>query len=269
MHGECHADPSDPMKRPQTGGSPWLPLGGGSADAAHRVYCLAHAGGSAAFFHAWRQKPSAIDWVGVELPGRGARYGEPLVDDPQSLISRLSDALEEEFDKGSFALFGHSLGGLLAFHLACALQGRSGPQPVALFISAAAADNCNRPRLRDLPTAQFLAAIDRLNGTPYEVMSHPELVELFLPVLRADVTVAELLREQVKTVIQAPIIAFSGSDDTTTPASAMHAWQRYTLSDFSQVVLAGDHFYIRQQGETLREMIEQRLCKTGSPADFR
>jgi surfactin synthase thioesterase subunit len=57
----------------------------------------------------------------VELPGHGTRFSEPLHTALSPLVCRIASALTPRMD-GEFALFGHSMGTLIAFELAHVLR---------------------------------------------------------------------------------------------------------------------------------------------------
>src|SRR5262249_33598404 len=155
-------------------------------------FCLPFAGGGAGAFRAWPDGlPADVDVCPVHLPGREARYTEPAIDDVDALVGPLLEGLRPHFD-GPFALFGHSMGGLVAFELADRLR-RRGIAPVWFFASGVRAPH--RPgsgRMRHaLPHDQFLTAVRELNGTPPELLENPEILDLMLPTLRSDFHLAE------------------------------------------------------------------------------
>ena len=153
-----------------------------------RLFCLPHSGASAMAYNRWRR--SLPEWLHVralELPGRGMRMDEPLQCDIKRLAHQLADEISPELDR-PFAIFGHSLGGLLAFELVHALRERGLPAPLALFASATAG-----PARRDVSEyavaksdAQLLARLRELKGTEDAVLANTELMQLMLPILRAD-----------------------------------------------------------------------------------
>jgi medium-chain acyl-[acyl-carrier-protein] hydrolase len=117
---------------------------------------------------------------------------EPLFTQLSPLIQALAQALLPLLDK-PFAFFGHSLGALVSFELARQLRRQYGVQPVRLFVSASRAPPLPHRGLpvHTLPEGDFLAELRRLNGTPTEVLEHEELMQIALPVLRADFAVYE------------------------------------------------------------------------------
>jgi len=103
-----------------------------------RLYCLPYSGASAMVYVRWRR--ALPDWLQVcplELPGRGMRMDEPLQRDIKALAAQLAQEISRDLHT-PYALFGHSLGGLLAFELAHALNARNLPAPLALFVSGTA-----------------------------------------------------------------------------------------------------------------------------------
>jgi len=159
-----------------------------SAPTRLRLFCLPYSGASAMVYARWRRAlPEWLQVCPLELPGRGMRMDEPLQRDIKALAAQLADEVSRDLD-GPYALFGHSLGGLLAFELAHALSARGVPAPLALFASGTAG-----PARRDVSEyaiektdAQLIARLRELQGTTEEALANPELMQLMLPILRAD-----------------------------------------------------------------------------------
>ena len=105
-----------------------------------RLLCLPCAGASATMYLRWRRSlPPWVQVVPVELPGRGSRLGEPFVESFAALVAGLCDEQSAAMNTtaSSFMLFGHSMGGLLAWGIAQRLRERGLPAPAALFVRAA------------------------------------------------------------------------------------------------------------------------------------
>src|SRR5471032_1015798 len=104
-----------------------------------RLYCLPYSGASAMVYARWRRKlPEWIEVCPLELPGRGRRFNDPLQTDLPALVNQLAGELQGNLDL-TYALFGHSLGALVAFELAHALRRNGLPPASALFASGAPA----------------------------------------------------------------------------------------------------------------------------------
>jgi surfactin synthase thioesterase subunit len=227
------------------------------------LFCFPHAGASAATYVRWRQHlPEWIRVSPVELPGRGRRAREPL----QTSFAALLAQLEHEVQPGpgqTFAFFGHSLGALLAFELAWQ-RWRSGASLPSLVMVAGAAAPCRREPeryARTLSDAELRAELAQLGGTPQSVLENAELMELALPILRADFQVAGEYRCAEAHHIPAPIQVFAGAEDATT-AESLSAWQLHTQGSCRVDVLPGGHFFVQRQEACLLPLLVQRLSQS-------
>jgi surfactin synthase thioesterase subunit len=227
-----------------------------------RLFCLPYSGGSAMFYARWRRLlPTWIDVRPVEWPGRGARMDEPLATDPRVLASQLAAELHAQLD-APYALFGHSLGALIAFELAHSLADRGAPAPAILFVSGAEA-----PAVRDgskwrLPLSDdaLLKELRNLQGTPDEALSNPELMRSALPVLRADFLMCGAYAYRPRRPLPCPVHVFGGIDDETSRES-LQAWRRETSAAFTLDVLPGHHFFIHTQQAELLDLIGSALAR--------
>ncbi len=213
-----------------------------------RLFCVPYAGRGASVYREWPELLSAdVDLCALQLPGRENRLREPP-------YQRMADAVQEAalvvrpFCDIPIALFGHSMGGLFCFELARALCSRFQIAPVHLFVSARRAPQLPDPRppLCPLDDKQFVAEIRRrYNGIPAEVLCDAELMELLLPVLRADVEVLETYRYTPGPLLDCPITVFGGRDDTETSVQELAAWREQTNGRFQARMFPGDHFFLQ------------------------
>lgn len=198
-------------------------------------------------FRAW--KTPYLEIFAVQLPGRESRLKESCLTQLEPIVQSLLPALQPYLDQ-PFALFGHSMGALLAFEIARQVQPRS------LFISA-----CPAPQLPQgsglhlLPNDEFLQTLRRYNGTPEIVLNNPELMALFLPILRADFTAIETYSYQPSAPLSCPIVAFGGHSDPQVNPDQLSAWSTQTSDRFRIQLFAGDHFYLNPQRQALLEAI--------------
>ena len=229
-----------------------------------RLFCFPYAGGSAAVFRTWEQEyPGAIEVFSAQLPGRGSRYHECVYRRLSPLIDAIFEGIYPYLDR-PFALFGHSLGGLLVFELARRLRRKGGPAPVRLFASA-----CNAPQIPDrsdpistLPDDEFLSALKRLNGTPDDILENEELMALMLPTVRADFEVFETYRYSYEPAFDFPITVFGGLHDVRVSRMGLEGWSFQTNSDFTLNLLPGDHFFIHSCQAPLLGLIAKDLDKS-------
>jgi medium-chain acyl-[acyl-carrier-protein] hydrolase len=226
-----------------------------------RLFCFPYAGGGAVIFRTWADGlPVDVEVCPVQLPGRGTRLMEPPFTQLSPLIQALAQALLPLLDK-PFAFFGHSLGALVSFELARQLRGQYGVQPVRLFVSASRAPQLPHRGLpiHTLSEGDFLAELRHLNGTPREVLDHEELMQIALPVLRADFAVYETYVYATEPPLNHPISAFGGLRDRTVSQSDLEAWREQTSGSFSLQMFPGDHFFLNTTQPLLLRVLSQEL----------
>jgi medium-chain acyl-[acyl-carrier-protein] hydrolase len=159
-----------------------------------------------------------------------------------------------------FAFFGYSLGARVAFELARALRRHSQTLPVHLLLAACPAPQLPpRPPLHTLPRDAFLAELDQRNGIPAEVLAEPELLELLLPMVRADFTLYETAVYHEETPLSSPITTFGGTKDPIVSPAALSAWSIQTTGPFQHVLFPGDHFFLRTAQKQLLRAIKAAL----------
>lgn len=217
-----------------------------NADGEVRLFCFAHAGGGSSFFRPW-MKPLApeIAVTPVVLPGREARWREPAYTSMELLIEPLCDAVMPFIDR-PFALFGHSMGAVVAYEVARQLTFNPLGPPICLFVSARRAPHLSaqRPPIYNLPTDQFLAQIEQLNGTSSSILRESALLQALLPSLRADFELNDTYSPLLKARLSLPISAFVGGCDQLVGAGEMRRWGELTTGEFSLRIFDGDHFYL-------------------------
>jgi medium-chain acyl-[acyl-carrier-protein] hydrolase len=211
-----------------------------------RLFCLPHAGGGATAFRTWHTGlPSGVQVCPILLPGRETRRSEPSYTDLDSLADALARQLEPWLDL-PFAVFGHSMGSLLAFEWVRRIQRSGQPMPRWLFLSGRRAPHvaADPNPLHALPDAEFVGELTRLyEGLPQEILSDPELMEVFLPVLRADIAVVESYRFQQGEPLDCPMTVFAGAKDMSVAFDELLAWKPQTRRRFAVQMLPGGHFY--------------------------
>ena len=229
------------------------------------LYCLPYAGSSASVYVRWKRRlPSWIEVIPVELPGRGRRMAEPLEVTLPALLDRIARDVRPEPGR-PFALFGHSLGAIIAFELALRLEAQ-GRMPSLVFASGTGSPGArDRERFVALKTdAELRAELERLDGTPEHVLADPELMELTLPVLRADFQIAASYAATPGHSLGAPLVALGGSSDPTTSSLAIAAWRDQTRGDFAMHMLPGGHFFIHAEEAALLGLLEQHLRRVAT-----
>jgi medium-chain acyl-[acyl-carrier-protein] hydrolase len=237
-----------------------------------RLLCFPHAGGGASAYRGWAGLlPREVEVCPLQLPGREMRLREPALTDLSALVALLV-AESESLRSGRFALFGHSLGALVAFEFTRALRRRGEPLPLYLFVSGSPAPQLAppAPNLLGLDDEAFLTTIRDFAGTPEPVLQDRELVSLLLPTLRADFGLRAGYVCADEPALPLPISAFGGEGDTFVPLSSLFGWRTHTQRSFSLMRFAGDHFYYRDQPVFFRELARalDRITRRGRGKTF-
>jgi medium-chain acyl-[acyl-carrier-protein] hydrolase len=230
----------------------WLTCPQPRPDAALRLICLPHAGSGAAMFHPFASLlPSSIEMMAVQLPGRETRLAEapfrrlePLID---GLLEGIRDALTRPF-----AFFGHSMGALIAFELTRALRRHGLPMPGTVVVSGRRAPTVlnAEPPLHVLPDSEFVdALVKRYDAIPLVIRNEPELMALFVPVLKADFATFETHAHRDEPPLDCALAIYGGRDDPQT--RQMDGWADLFAGPTNSRIFDGGHFYFTDQRKAL------------------
>jgi medium-chain acyl-[acyl-carrier-protein] hydrolase len=243
-----------------TARTPWLAIHKPNSRAAVRLFCFPYAGGGDSIFREWPEVlPDTIEVCPVQLPGRGARASEPPFTQVSPLVQAASVALAPRLDK-PFALFGHSMGAVISFELARQLRRDYALQPVHLFVSGRCSpQTVDKRSARDLSDSELVEVLLRFNGTPKEAFEDPELLQLILPVIRADFTVGKSYTYAPEPPLDCAITVFGGLLDPTTDRDCIEGWREHTKGRFLVRMFPGDHFFLNTMRSLLLEAIIRDL----------
>jgi medium-chain acyl-[acyl-carrier-protein] hydrolase len=241
----------------------WFSIARPNPYARMRLFCFPYAGGSSFLFHKWNQYlPSSVEICTAQLPGRAARTHEPAFHAVRPLIEALGPAIYPFLEK-PFAFFGHSMGAIIAFELTLYLRREYGLLPSHLFVSGRRAPQVARdePQVYDLPYEEFISELRRLDGTPPEALEHPELMELMMPLLRADFALVDTYNYRPEPPLECGITAYGGSQDQEVSCDELKAWRRQTRSAFRLQMMAGGHFFVQNEPEDLLRSLYSELLQ--------
>jgi medium-chain acyl-[acyl-carrier-protein] hydrolase len=211
-----------------------------------RLFCFPYAGGGPAIFSAWGNLLPSLEVVAVQYPGRGSRMLEEPFTDMNALVKAAAEGILPYLHTKPFAFFGHSMGSTVAFEVAQYLKRTHGIEPAHLFVSGRISPHTpyNRKKIHDLPDRELIAELKTLGGTPPEVLADDDLMQLVLPLIRADFATAENYVATTDQPLNCPLTAFSGTHDDRANETEMGEWGRYTRSNFEVLVFQGDHFFL-------------------------
>ena len=227
-----------------------------------RLFCFPYAGGSSLIFRTWASVlgPS-IAVCPAHLPGRERRLTEKPYTSVHPLVEAAAEAIIPHLDL-PFAFFGHSMGALISFELARHLRRLHLPSPVHLFLSGRGAPQLGiRESITyNLPENEFAEELRRLNGTPREVLEHRELMELMIPLLRADFEICQTYNYTQEPALDCPITAFGGLYDRDITGEMVAAWREQTTGAFRLCMMPGDHFFVHSAQERILGVVSQELA---------
>ena len=211
-----------------------------------RLFCFPYAGGAAHLFHGWSNMlPQDVEVCAVNLPGRAQRMQERPYRRLARLVDDACEGLRPDLDR-PFALFGHSMGALIAFEAARCLRAKYGAQPVHLFVSGRRPPQLSNStsQIHNLADNEFLDELKRMGGAPTEIFGYSDVMELMAPVIRADFEMVETYLYYEGEKLSCPITALGGMDDPDIPPDCLEQWGIHTTANFSMHWFPGDHFFI-------------------------
>lgn len=201
--------------------------------------------------------PPTIEVCALQLPGRGSRFRETPCPSIATIVEGAAGGLDGELDL-PFALFGHSMGAVVAFELARELRRRGAPGPRLLAVSGHQAPQRPDPDppFSHLEDAAFLREVQqRYDGIPPEVLAEEELMQLVLPVLRADVRALEAYALAPEEALDCPISCFGGVADRHVSLADLEAWGEHTVAGARVRTFPGGHFFVESSSDdVLREL---------------
>ncbi|MCH6257197.1 thioesterase domain-containing protein [Puniceicoccaceae bacterium K14] len=218
-----------------------------------RLFCFPYAGGGSSAFLEWKKHlPARIEVCPLQYPGRENRVKDPLLFNIPDVVDDVIGQLLPYVDE-PYALFGYSMGAIVAFEVARKLRTMQQSTPEHMIVAARSAPSVNRelPIKHLLGDSMFLESVKELGGTPAAFFEYPELVELILPILRADFQAIETYEYRCGEVFDFPITALGGELDTDSPPDSLNQWKRETKDEFKQICYPGGHFFLNDHFSTL------------------
>lgn len=208
------------------------------------LYCFPYGGAGASAYRGWGEElPAWIDVRPIQFPGRENRFREPLYTRLEPLVAEMAGRVETG---EPYALFGHSLGALVAFELVRTLRREGRPAPLLLVLSGFGAPHTlrDRPRVAHLAPDAFWEVVAAHYDVTPEVMAEPLLRELAYPVLRADLEIVETYVYRPEPPLDLPLVAWGGVGDPEETEEQVAAWKEYSRQPVEVRTFPGGHFFV-------------------------
>ncbi len=210
-----------------------------------------------------------ITLEGLELPGRGRRGLEPLCPSLEDLAEDVFRQIQSRAVPGCYAIYGHSMGALLAYLTAHRIRRAGLPPPESLFVSGSSAPAALPARDRHrLPPTEFVAMLRELGGCPPQILEDAEMLDFFEPILRSDFKAVETWQYRQAAPLDLPLIVMAGDQDETTVADAS-GWTTETTGPCRVIEFSGDHFFILRHWEAIGTTIHRQLLGATPPPSLK
>jgi surfactin synthase thioesterase subunit len=232
------------------------------------LLCLPFAGAGASFYRPWRRLDVAtIEVHPLQLPGREERLAEAPYVDVETAVASLLPSVLEVARRYPVALFGHSLGAVLAYELARKAVEHGQDLVLHLIVSGSPVPwDGRRERASECNDDEFVKRVEEFAGYCHPALRISELRELLLPGLRADVQMHEDYSPGSATRLPVPITSLRGRDDHLVSTERACRWREATSLRFDAVELPGGHMYLTEDPLSLLELISDRLTRDTAEA---
>ncbi|MEU1607982.1 thioesterase II family protein [Micromonospora matsumotoense] len=243
----------------------WFVSPGSRPQAPVQLFCLPYAGGGASAFRRWQSEIGpAVEVLPVQLPGRENRIGE----DPTFTVAEVAAVVADRADR-PYAIYGHSMGGRVGFEVVRELRRTGRELPLRLYVGGARAPHVTAASLFDglsqVTDEELLRRLAAGGGLPAGLLDHPELVELLLPLLRADFGRVDSYRYAPEAPLPVPVVAFGGRDDRAVSREHSAGWAEHTAAGFVLHELDGGHFFLHDRLPELLGLIRADLAAALDP----
>jgi surfactin synthase thioesterase subunit len=225
------------------------------------LLCLPYAGGGTRSYESWQPLlPQTVDLLTLRLPGRETRAEEP----PATDLAGLADDIAAELGPrlpGRFGLFGHSMGGLLAYEVARRLRDTYDAEPACLIVSGTRPPDrrAEERRYSELDDEQLREAVGAMGGTDAGVLHDPDVWGLVAPVIRGDLELCDSYRYEPAKPLSCPVVAYGSQQDPDVDSATVEHWAHFTTGPFASRMFPGDHFYFRTWPEAFAMDLVNRL----------
>ncbi|QNU66696.1 thioesterase [Ruminiclostridium herbifermentans] len=230
-----------------------------------KLFCLPYAGGSSLVYKKWENYlDNSIKLNMLELAGRGSRSKEPYYNSMEEAVEDIFSIVKANTDDNEYAIFGHSMGTILAYKLAAKIKDSNMKQPLHLFISGRYPPNIKKEErnIYLLPEEEFIQEVKSRGGLPEKLFRYEALLQKAIETLRADFKILETGGYQpIIKKVDCNISVLSGKEDSLSEEFDISMWREYTEKECSFYVFEGGHFYIHNNAEGIVNIINKTLMR--------
>lgn len=227
------------------------------------LYCVPHAGSSALNYYQWKlHMMKGITIVPLELAGRGSKSDKPLYKDFHEAVDDLVDDIVIDNSEEEYALFGHSLGCWLVYHLYFRLLEKGMKPPVHLFFSGRWSPLTHKEGLKstEMTDQEFLESIKEMGGTSDKIMNTTEFLDKYLAILRSDFNIIDHYQNPTDIqLIESDITVLSGTQDSSITSAELFEWQKTTSGTCTICKVKGGHFFHLENMEDTIHIITNKI----------
>ncbi len=230
----------------------------------YKLICIPYAGSGASVYAGWQKvMGSDIEILPVQLPGRENRMTEECLLSCKEAAKKIAYEIGPYLQNGNFSVFGHSMGGIIAFETVKYLE-KTGKNPDVCFVSSTSIEDMSGiVRSSQLNDEQFFERVSKYGAIDKnsEILKFPEFKSIFMKILRADFNIIETYKyDGIK--INCPVCASCGDSDPMETIGRMESWRNYVNSEVTFNKYSGDHFYIAQNLSKICTMIKKMIYDT-------
>jgi len=228
------------------------------------LFCLPYAGGSETIYYKWKNhlNPS-IKAVLIQLKGRGKRFSESFYESLPEAVDDIFENIKDLIADDIYAIYGHSMGSLLAYELYYKISMLNLRKPEHIFFSGYGAPSIIKKgeNAYTLSDYDFMKKIMKLGGTPEELFKNKELLEIVLPIIRNDYKILETYNyEEREKKIECDVSILNGKQDSINLEEIL-TWKNHVCRDFKVYNFEGNHFFINSNIENITSIINTTLVK--------
>ncbi|WP_268225843.1 thioesterase II family protein [Sinomicrobium oceani] len=220
-----------------------------------QLFLLHFAGGNCYSFQFLTPLLKNFSVIPLELPGRGNRIDEKFKKNMTEATKDIYNQILPKLDCTDFVIYGHSLGAILALRVTYMLE-QINKSPSAIFVSGNAGPNIKVKKRSSLKDEDLIEELIYLGGAPEVVLKNPDFLNYFLPILRADLKIAENVTH-FEASVNSPIFAMMG--DTEENVSQISNWATFTKNTFKYQIFKGGHFFIHKYPSEIANIFKKNL----------